>query len=110
MVADVKEVPVTKKELKPLVTPVKKFSDVYDASTPWEGTHKTIQGKLIQINKATKIDTSYGPAFLCDVKIDDEMRKILIGGKVLVTQLEKLQLDLPIEATIVKRGRYYTFE
>jgi len=97
------------KEVKPLEVSVKKFGDVYNSATPWEVTHKVLKDKDIIIRKASKIPTSYGPSFLADVEVDGGMHKVLIGGKVLIQQLEDVINDLPLSCKIIKVGRYYTF-
>jgi hypothetical protein len=97
------------KEVPAVATHVKTFGEVYDSSTPWELTHRNVAGKLLVIKKATSIDTSFGKAFLADCEVDGQTKKVLLGGKVLVKQLEQILFELPIQATVKKIGRYYSF-
>lgn len=88
---------------------LKKFSDVVSTVVPWQITHTHIVNKEIVILTQSTIKTNYGEARLCKCLVDGVEKLVLMGGQVLVSQIDQFKDNLPIVATIVKQGKYYTF-
>ncbi len=76
----------------------------------WDYTHKEVMDKLIIVNAIKLIDTQHGAALLCDCVVANQDCKVLIGGMVLMKHLLALEEELPVSATIVRTGTYYTFQ
>lgn len=87
---------------------IHKFSD-FNRSV-WDLRHADLVGVTFVIYSYTLIDGAFGEYALADCLIDGEKKTVMIGSGVLVEQLKELPQDaFPLEVTIQKPGRYYTF-
>ncbi len=75
----------------------------------WETTHKHLVNVEIGILGFDPIETQYGEALLANCIVRGEPKLVLIGGDVLKQQLIAIEEQLPVLATIIKKGAYYTF-
>lgn len=75
----------------------------------WDTTHKHLVNIVIAILEFEPIKTQYGDALLANCIVSGEAKAVLIGGEVLKQQLEAVADKLPVLATIIKTGAYYTF-
>lgn len=73
----------------------------------WDCTHKNIIGKLIIIQRAKEITTRYGQAMLTDIDIEGHQKTVLMGGTVLIDQIQELLVNLPVVAVVRKPARAY---
>lgn len=85
------------------------MSDFIVDSKKWQCTHKDVLDETIVVISFTPITTSYGDAKLADIVLNGERKTCLMGGTVLVKQLDEVEEKLPLKAKIVKEGRYYQF-
>jgi hypothetical protein len=86
---------------------VKGLQDTKLVRLEWEGTHADLENRNIVILTAVPVRTQYGDAFVCDVQIDDKKAPILMGGSVVVDQINTILDDLPVLCRIEKQNRYY---
>lgn len=75
----------------------------------WDTTHKHLVNVEIVILEFEPIETQYGDALLANCIVRGEPKVVLIGGEVLKQQLEVVADKLPVLATIIRTGAYYTF-
>lgn len=75
----------------------------------WDVTHSQLVNVELVVLKYDHIETQYGDALLADCLVKGEPKKVLIGGQVLIQQLVAISDQLPVLATIIKVGTYYTF-
>lgn len=76
----------------------------------WDTTHKHLINVEIIILAYEPIETQYGKQLLAHCIVGDEKQAVLIGGEVLQQQLRAVKDNLPVSATIIKTGTYYTFK
>lgn len=86
------------------------IQDVEGFNPQWDYTHRDVLNKKITVLAFIEIKTQYGEALLVDCDIEGKKVKVLIGGMVLIDQLLSVQSHLPVEATVIKEDRYYTFQ
>lgn len=75
----------------------------------WDLKHSDVLNMPIIIVDATSVTTSYGDAYVCTCIVNGEKKDILMGGTVLIQQLDEVMDKLPVKATVKKQGRYYSF-
>lgn len=88
---------------------IQEFIDLGLDAKPWEFTHKDVMNLELVVYSYEKIETRYGDGYLAKAVIDGEYKKVLMGGKVLMRQLDAMQESLPVRLTVIKQGRYYKF-
>ncbi len=99
------------KEAKPKIpgapTPI---ADVPGVIVTWDYTHTELINTPLTILSYMEIETQYGPAFVTECLIKEKPHTALMGGQVLMQQLIKAEDAFPVSATIIKIGKYYTFQ
>lgn len=75
----------------------------------WDCTHASLMNIPLIVLKHEAIKTSYGDARLALCIVEGEEKQVLMGGTVLVQQLEEVGEKFPMQATIRKVGKYYSF-
>jgi hypothetical protein len=75
----------------------------------WDTTHSQLVNVEIVILSVEPITTQYGDALLAHCLVKGEEKAVLIGGQVLIQQLQAVEESLPVIGTIIKMGAYYTF-
>lgn len=88
---------------------VKGVSAYIRTGKQWDFTHKEVMGDILVIHRCKEIHTKYGDARLIDCDRKGVQVSVLIGGQVLVQQLDDLMPHLPVIAVIAKPARAYTF-
>lgn len=86
-----------------------KVSAFVTSGKRWELVQKDVEDEVVILHRFKGITTHYGDAYLVDIDRKGEQSTILIGGQVLMTQLDELAEHLPIVAVIRKPGRAYVF-
>lgn len=89
---------------KPVVT-----ADTVIQTKKWDCTHASLMNIPLIVIKFEDIKTSYGEAKLALCIVEGDEKQVLMGGTVLVQQLEEVADQLPMQATIRKVGKYYSF-
>lgn len=106
-----REIKMTTETTNKLNVPkVRPISEVADLEVPWQYKHSDLTNKEFIIFGYEQIETQYGTSFLADCLVNDERVRVLIGGLVLMQQLEKVKGKFPVSVTIVRLGRYYSFQ
>jgi len=89
---------------------MKRVSEVLAQHGELDGSVKIedLVGMDFIIHNFTLIDTKWGPCARVEISIAKKDEVLLTWSKVIISQLEQLEGDLPLVATIQRVKRYYT--
>jgi hypothetical protein len=91
-------------------TGVYDFGEVAPDVSRWDCKHSDLLNMALVILSYEEGKAKFGKILVAHCVVDGEEKKVLIGGEVLINQLESIPADkFPVRAKIIKRGSYYEF-
>lgn len=75
----------------------------------WDTHQRDILGDVFILHSFESIETAHGKAYVGDCQFYDGHLRVLLGGQVLMEQMDILRGSLPVALKVIKPGRAYLF-